>query len=209
MVKKAIVSIVLVLSVVLFSNCSYAEEEGLVGYWKFDETEEEIARDFSGNGNDGTIIGAVVTTGKIGQALSFNGVSDKVTIAGLSEEIVNSFSVWVKPITSSGTKCIARLGGSGNIYYIGNTGKVSYQAGGLGGKNPITYVNGKSPTSPTLTLDVWNHLVVTFDDYTLGTVYLASDGGKAFTQESLDEVRIYNRVLTATEVEKLYKREKE
>ncbi|MHC4739425.1 MAG: LamG domain-containing protein [Planctomycetota bacterium] len=33
-------------------------EDGLVGYWDFDEGEGEIAGDWSGNGNDGTIVGA-------------------------------------------------------------------------------------------------------------------------------------------------------
>ena len=49
--KKAIVSIVLVLSVVVCSNCSYAEEKGLVGLWKFDESKGAMtAKDFSENG---------------------------------------------------------------------------------------------------------------------------------------------------------------
>jgi len=65
-VKKAIVSIVLVLSVVLFSNCSYAEEKGLLGYWKFDEGKGKIVKDLSGNGNNGKIYGGCMGRREIG-----------------------------------------------------------------------------------------------------------------------------------------------
>ena len=40
--------------------------EGLVGWWKFDETEGNIASDSSGNGNDGTLTnGPTWTEGKL------------------------------------------------------------------------------------------------------------------------------------------------
>ena len=44
--------------------------EGLVGWWKFDETEGTVAYDSSGNGNDGTLTnGPTWTAGKFGGAL--------------------------------------------------------------------------------------------------------------------------------------------
>ncbi len=50
---------------------------GLVGWWKFDETNGTVAYDSSGNGNDGNFTnGPTWTTGKIGGALSFDGVDD-------------------------------------------------------------------------------------------------------------------------------------
>ncbi len=53
--------------------------EGLVGWWKFDETEGNVASDSSGNGNDGNLTnGPTWTEGKIGGALSFDGVDDYV-----------------------------------------------------------------------------------------------------------------------------------
>ena len=52
-----------------------APTTGLVGYWKFDGN----ASDSSGLGNNGTLVGGpTFTTGKIGQALSFDGVDDFV-----------------------------------------------------------------------------------------------------------------------------------
>ena len=37
-------------------------EEGLVGYWNFEEGEGETVIDLSGNGNDGIINGATYST---------------------------------------------------------------------------------------------------------------------------------------------------
>ena len=42
-----------------FMNCPLtAEEEGLVGYWNFNETTGDTVYDLSGNGNHGIIYGA-------------------------------------------------------------------------------------------------------------------------------------------------------
>jgi len=51
--------------------------EGLVGWWKFDELDGNISYDSSGNGNDGNLTnGPTWTDGKIGGALSFDGIDD-------------------------------------------------------------------------------------------------------------------------------------
>ena len=39
-------------------NCPPGNEEGLIGYWNFDEVSENTVNDLSGNGNNGTINGA-------------------------------------------------------------------------------------------------------------------------------------------------------
>ena len=53
--------------------CSTASA-GLVGWWTFDETTGNTAKDSSGQANDGRIVGAPQwVPGKIGGALEFNG----------------------------------------------------------------------------------------------------------------------------------------
>jgi hypothetical protein len=48
---------------------------GLVGHWKFDEGSGITAGDSSGNNNTGTLTnGPTWTTGKLGGALSFDGI---------------------------------------------------------------------------------------------------------------------------------------
>ena len=49
----------------------------LVGYWSFDEGSGAIAKDGSGNGNDGTLEnGTAWTDGKFGYAVQFDGTND-------------------------------------------------------------------------------------------------------------------------------------
>jgi hypothetical protein len=76
-----------------------AEEKGLVGWWKFDEGEGTIAKDSSGKGNDGTIIGATWTKkGKSGSALLFDGKSYVDCGNDKSLDITTDFTIeaWVK-----------------------------------------------------------------------------------------------------------------
>jgi len=62
-------SILTVLCVLLLGPAWPASGD-LVGWWPFDETEGSIAKDLSGNGNDGTIVGTPIwVPGKIGGAL--------------------------------------------------------------------------------------------------------------------------------------------
>ncbi len=60
-------------SSVLFADLS----DGLVGHWSFDDG---TATDNSGNGNNGTIHGAIATGGVSGQALHFDGLNDYVRV---------------------------------------------------------------------------------------------------------------------------------
>ncbi|MBN2407480.1 MAG: carboxypeptidase regulatory-like domain-containing protein [Elusimicrobia bacterium] len=55
-------------------------EDGLIGYWNFDEGSGNTAIDSSGSGNDGIINGAVYVDGVYGKALSFDGIDDYVNI---------------------------------------------------------------------------------------------------------------------------------
>ena len=72
----------------------------LMAHYALDEGSGTIAVDSSGNGNNGTISGgATFTTGKIGQALSFDGVNDYINIPNnttLSPTGDMTLSAWVK-----------------------------------------------------------------------------------------------------------------
>ena len=57
-----------------------ASDANLVLHYQF----EGNAQDSSGNGNHGTVSGATFAAGKVGQALSLDGVDDRVAIANLS-----------------------------------------------------------------------------------------------------------------------------
>src|SRR5436189_3739506 len=53
---------------------------GLVAAYNFDEGSGLMVNDLSGNGNNGTITGATFTAGKFGGGLSFDGISNWVTV---------------------------------------------------------------------------------------------------------------------------------
>jgi hypothetical protein len=98
--KNRMLSIVLL----LFTACgvsgqvpSYVPTNGLVGYWPFNGN----ANDESGNGNNGTVNGATLTSDRFGisdRAYSFDGVSNVINITGsntLNSLTAISISSWI------------------------------------------------------------------------------------------------------------------
>ena len=79
---------------------------GLVGYWTFNEGSGTTAADSSGNGLTATLSNGVSwTTGKVGGAISANGVNQYVTIPAinLSSTSATSVALWVnRTYTSAG-----------------------------------------------------------------------------------------------------------
>jgi len=70
--------------------------EGRVAHWTLDEGDGTVATDSSGNGHDGNVYGASWTTGKLSNALDFDGTDDYVDIRNFnpaSEAI--SLTAWV------------------------------------------------------------------------------------------------------------------
>jgi hypothetical protein len=71
------------LSVIIISLCFYFcvadVSDSLVSKWKFDENSGIILTDDLGN-NNGTLIDGTWSTGKLGNALSFDGINDYVEI---------------------------------------------------------------------------------------------------------------------------------
>ena len=90
---------------VLVLSGAIAAEDGLVGYWAFDEDTGTMAQDSSPLGNHGTVHGATWVAGKVGGALSFSGSdSDYVEIPNESDyDLQNavSYAVWIKADPSS------------------------------------------------------------------------------------------------------------
>ena len=236
MVKKVIVSIVLVLSVVLFSNCSYAEEKGLVGYWKFDEG----AKDFSGNGNDGTIYGALATAGKIGQALSFAGSGDYVDCGNDTSLDMGTgdftITMWAKLIAEGAFTPYVLIGNRGGLWSSNSPGFEIKTLNNTDGRIQVIIADGSNHVSTGYTTTdlmdtVYHHIAIVFDRSGNCTIHV--DGKLEVTRDisavsgninsglhlrigsrgsrgyyscgSIDEVRIYNRALTETEVENHYK----
>ena len=214
-------------------------DSGLVGWWKFDD----IANDSVGS-NNGTISGGVTyVDGKIGRAVSFDGV-DSCVVVGKPLSLVNltnglSVSAWIKTNTSALQRQIAgdsypNSGGAWFGYTLEDYANNYYRFYVENSANPtsggMVYVQNTAGSVPP---NKWTHLVGTYDgagnlrmyvngilnnstaSSTVSTINAstrrfmigASDNGTActgFYNGSIDDVRVYNRALSATEIEEFY-----
>ena len=180
------------------------------------------AYDRAGQGNDGTLTnGPARAPGKIGQGLSFDGSNDYVESTSNVLDPTSgplTASAWFKTNSiTTNQVIIAQLDGTGTgrgWLSINSTGVISSNLG-----NTVTL------GTTALKTNTWYHAVVTKLSGVV-TLYLdgQNDGSAARTIESatgvtrigigktglnpfnglIDEVRVYNRVLSADEIKRLY-----
>ncbi len=197
---------------------------GLVGWWTFDEGTGTTAYDSSGNGNNGTFSSPAPTwtTGEVGSgALSFNGTSSYVSVPSGPTLTYNpiTFAVWVnEPTSTLGTFMIGKStyggflrdygngqyewdiysGGEHNIFAtIPSYNQWHFIVGTYDGSVQKLYVDGTLATSTNLSVTPQ-----TTSDFGIGACIFC--GPSQFTKGLLDDARIYNRALSATEVQRLY-----
>lgn len=152
---------------------SSVPKNGLVGYWPFNNN----ANDESGNGNNGTVYGATLTTdrfGSVNKAYNFSG-SDWIELNSLSAintSIELAVSIWVKSTGfNSNTNC-----NMGCLQYYFSRGFDSGLGFGLStfqGNNPhfSSTINGpfaggqqvQSPDKIDIPHTQWHHLLMNYD----------------------------------------------
>jgi hypothetical protein len=190
---------------------------GLVGYYPMNEGVGLQAGDFSGRSNNGTIAGAPTwVDGKRGKALNFSGTNDVITApAVLSGNSPFTAVAWVKPgDTTTAWKSI--FGTTCNGFDVAINAATFEFGKNCGG--------GVFYGGPTVTANKWYHVAAVFDGTNInlyvnnvlttgGVVSYAHDilriGGSYSSVNELfkgviDDVRIYNRALSAAEVSTLY-----
>jgi hypothetical protein len=206
-------------------------DTGPIAHWKFDEGGGTIAYDSAGT-NDGTIYGAAWTTGQIGSALDFDGVNDYVQIPDdpsldITDEL--TINAWVKynKQTETGPRDIVwsarrwrySLRRHDDIYQF-----IIYD----------TTTGWKKAETKDITFDkdTWYHLVGTYrngdkvkiyvngtlnNEISISTITLnpqteyirigvaqgLGSGGEWFNG-TIDDVRIYDRSLSAEEIWDIY-----
>jgi hypothetical protein len=207
----------------LFPGLSWAQV-GLVAAYTFNEGTGTTLFDSSGNGNNGTISGATWSTaGKFGNALVFNGTTAQVTVpdsTSLRLTTGMTLEAWVYPTkTPTGWRAIIDKNIDG--YYLMAASSVNNRPA-VGGNFVAGNQNTVGPTA--LAANTWTHLASTFDGATVrlfvNGVQVASQaqstqlapttgtlqiGADSYPAESfigrIDEVRVYNRALSAAEIQ--------
>lgn len=204
-----------------------AASSGLKGQWKLDENSGTTAADASGNNNTGTLSsGATWSTGQSGAATSLDGVNDYVQVGAQSSLVLTSagtLSAWIYP---TGAGSLATYGGiilnKEGEYELARFADGTIQWAFANTNPGWNWIN----TGYVAPLNQWTHVAVTYDGgvvktYINGTIthsYSGSGaigdvdnslndfriGGRQVTshhfQGRIDEVRVYNRALSASEV---------
>ncbi|PYR74988.1 MAG: hypothetical protein DMF87_21510, partial [Acidobacteria bacterium] len=200
---------------------------GLVAAYSFGEGAGTTVADASGRGNNGTILNATWTAaGRYGGALLFNGTNAWITVpdnSSLSLATGMTLEAWVQPTSASSNayrSIILKERPSGLSYslYSNNSSRRSSTYINLGAGDQSVQGTASLPSNS------WTHLAATYD----GTMLRLYVNGALVTSKSvpgslvtsggalriggnsvwgewfmgyIDEVRIYNRALSAGEIQ--------
>ncbi|QQR77591.1 MAG: LamG domain-containing protein [Candidatus Moraniibacteriota bacterium] len=207
----------------LYNTTSPAQpvDTSLVGHWTFDgpDIQGSTAIDRSSFGNNGTITGAVPVKGKLGQGMGFDGTGDYVeTNSTIPASGAFSISAWINMKQINDLPSIVNT--SNSIFYYSSYVSRLYWTN----NNYSTRVGGSS----ALNINQWYFVVVVNNSDDTATLYIngtqdgtanqaagsrlaggeicigaRSDGLKPFNG-IIDDVRFYNRALSASEITNFY-----
>lgn len=201
-------------------------------HWEFDDGSGSSAVDSSGDGNDGTLIGASWTSGVVGSgSLDFNGGVDQVTIPSAAFSNVDtefSVAMWVYGSEEQprNDTVFSATDGSGNrvlnIHIPWGNSRVYWDAGNSGG---TVYDRVDQLAEEWQIKGKWNHWVFTknassgemkiycngslwhtgTDKFrTMAGISNATISSSLGFDGMIDDVRIYSMELAAATVEALY-----
>jgi hypothetical protein len=206
-------------------NVDNPRSASLVAAYGFEGGAGTVASDDTGNGHPGTMFGnpAWAPNGRYGKAVSFDGVDDRISLNGVGTSATKAFTLeaWVQP--ASPKRDVGVVGawvdsqGGGPMLWLDHLDGHAWVTTGAG---MSTYLDsGFTPA-----VGQWHHLAATYDGtrvrfFVDGDAVAARDfmGAVPPTQAwqigsygsnpsnflfngLIDEVRIYRRALTASEV---------
>jgi hypothetical protein len=155
-----------------------------------------VALDKSGVNNNGNVSGATPTMGKKGQALSFNGTSDFVNNGNVGTGI-KTISFWVKANDLTSKKVID-FDGTDQIEIDGSSNILATSFP----DTTIVYVDG---VASSILTSGWHFVTITDTTGVNGSAVTLGKVSSSYFDGALDEVRFYDRALSADEVGDLYR----
>ncbi len=200
-----------------------AAPSGLVAYWKFDDDPTNGALDSSGHGHTGTCVTTcpTVVAGKVGMAYQFDATQSEALVVPDSMDFRGNVTIAAWFMANDSTADLSMLAkpfstASDNSWQLEfrSTGFVSFSGGS------VHYLD----SAQTITRAVWHHAAGTWDgttkrlyidgvevsnvaatlSYDTHDVYLGADNNAGstalFFSGTLDELRVYSRALSASEV---------
>lgn len=213
-----------------FTDISFLNNTGLVGSWHFSEGTGTTVADMSGNGNNGTWNGSNThwtNSGRFGNAGQFNGTDVYVNAGNNISLVNNSFSLeaWTKRVSADAYHIIIGQGA------VGKNKGLHF---GFRDSNVFTmaFYDNDLNTAAVYTDTGWHHWVGTYDSSTrtrkiyrdgilvandeasahyqgsgeldIGRKPFKDGGGYFYFNGLIDEVNIYNRALSAGEIQNRY-----
>lgn len=219
--------LILVVSAPIYAQLpSYVPSNGLVSWWQFSGD----AQDQSPNGNHLTVSNATLTTDRFDDsnaAYLFNGTSSYLTNSAISHTFSQtgsfSISIWLKKGTSNDD--VAIMSGSAtsnNFIWLIQTGSSVSMFGTNKQGASWFWING-----PTFVLNDWEHFVGVYSNGVMkfyknailvGTttnthtsvsqaslpIWIGRAIGGGYFNGSIDDVGIWDRELTDTEIDQLF-----
>jgi hypothetical protein len=213
-----------------FSQTCVSPPAGLVGWWKA----ENNANDTAGTNNGTMVNGATFGTGEVGQAFSFNGNSQVMQVLdapALNPTSALTLECWAKLTAFAGagvSTTVIEKGGAADAVRQYEIGTVP--SGGQHYFQPALWTSGgfQGPVGTTpIVLNTWYHAAITYDGVSVklyvngnldcsaaitGTIpvsthplWIGGDLEDPYNTTGLvDEVSLYNRALSAAEVQSIY-----
>ncbi len=206
-------------------------DDSLVGHWTFDETSGETALDSSSYENNANVLNGDWATGQVSGALSMNGGDNSIVRIPLSDSLRSTGGATGNKITvmawgyRTANHNVALIShGYPDLFFGYHGPQYKWQIRNQDGTFAACYA-GNAP------LNEWQHLVGTFDGSSAklfvngveicsktltGAIPMSEspflisgyiNGNGQIIDEitgKIDDVRIYNRALSATEIQEVY-----
>ena len=200
-----------------------------VGWWRMDDGQGSTARDYSGNGNHGTLTNMDPATdwvaGKNNGALDFDGSNDYVNVGSSSTyDLTSQFTITAWYNTTTGQYLISKTNTGGStgfgLYLRDNTDKMEFVYQGAYAYSDAVFTESNQWVHVTLTKDSSGNV-----KFYKNGILAGSTTGVSFSSSSnplyigarydssttfaypfigqLDDVRIYNYALSAEQVKQV------